>query len=149
MACFAGLAKKWSNLCWRHQMEPFSAILALCEGNPPVAGGFPHKGQWSPVAGVFPHKGQWCGTLIFSLICVWTNGSANNRDAGDLRRHRTHYDVTVIRSINGVPDTERWNMWHMWVRSRTWFTLHSAWCGCQKLLSVGHNSHANQNFTAW
>ena len=25
---------------WRHQMETFSAWLALCEGNPPVSGGF-------------------------------------------------------------------------------------------------------------
>ena len=43
-----------------------------------------------------PHKGQWRGALIFSLICVWTNGWANHRDAGDLRRHRAHYDVTVM-----------------------------------------------------
>ena len=38
------------------------------------------------------HKGQWCGVLMFSLICAWTNGWVNNRDAGDLRRHCTHYD---------------------------------------------------------
>ena len=25
---------------WRHQMETFPALLALCEGNPPVTGGF-------------------------------------------------------------------------------------------------------------
>ena len=25
---------------WHHQMETFSALLALCEGNPPVIGGF-------------------------------------------------------------------------------------------------------------
>ena len=45
-----------------------------------------------------PHKGQWRGALIFSLIFAWTNGWANNRDAGDLKRHRTHYDITVIRT---------------------------------------------------
>ena len=33
---------------------------------------------------------------IFSYICVWTNGWANNRDAGDLRCHRANHDVTVI-----------------------------------------------------
>ena len=33
---------------------------------------------------------------MFSLICAWTNGRVNNRDAGDLRRHRAHYDVTVM-----------------------------------------------------
>ena len=43
-----------------------------------------------------PHKGQWRGALMFSLIFAWTNSWLNNRDAGDLRRHRAHYDVTVI-----------------------------------------------------
>ena len=48
-----------------------------------------HRSPWDP-----RKKDQWRGTLMFSLI--WTNGCANNRDAGDLRRHRAHYDVTVI-----------------------------------------------------
>ena len=43
-----------------------------------------------------PHKGQWRGALMFSLMCVWINGWVNNREAGDLRCHRAHYDVTVI-----------------------------------------------------
>ena len=43
-----------------------------------------------------PHKGQWRGALIFSLICAWINGGVNHREAGDLRRHRAHYDVTVM-----------------------------------------------------
>ena len=44
----------------------------------------------------FPRKGQWRGALI--LICTWTNGGVNNRDAGDLRRNCAHYDVTVMNS---------------------------------------------------
>ena len=32
---------------------------------------------------------------MFYLICAWINGCANNREAGDLWRHRDHYDVTV------------------------------------------------------
>ena len=68
---------------WRHQRETFSASLALCAGN-------------SPVTGEFPHRGQWRGALMFSLICAWINGSVNNREAGDLRRHCAHYDVTVM-----------------------------------------------------
>ena len=47
-----------------------------------------------------PHKGQWRGALMFSLICARTNGWVNNRGAGDLRHHRTHYDVIVMESIN-------------------------------------------------
>ena len=43
-----------------------------------------------------PHKGQWRGALLFSLICAWTNGWGNHRNAGDLRCYRAHYDVTVM-----------------------------------------------------
>ena len=43
-----------------------------------------------------PHKGQWRGALMFSLIWVWTNDWVNNRDAGDLRCHRVHYDVSLL-----------------------------------------------------
>ena len=58
---------------WSHQMETFSALLA----------------RW-PVDS--PHKGQSRGALLFSLICA----GVNNREAGDLRRHRVHYDITVM-----------------------------------------------------
>ena len=43
-----------------------------------------------------PQKGQWRGALISPLICAWTNVWVNNRDAGDLRRHRAHHAVTVM-----------------------------------------------------
>ena len=46
-----------------------------------------------------PQKGQWRGALMFSLICAWTNGLPNNREAGDLRRHCAHYDATVELTI--------------------------------------------------
>ena len=47
----------------------------------------------SPVSS--PHKGQWRGALMFSLICSWMNVWVSNRD---LRRHRTHHDVTVMNA---------------------------------------------------
>ena len=43
-----------------------------------------------------PHKGQWRGALMFSMICAWINSWVNTRKAGNLRRHRGHYDVSVI-----------------------------------------------------
>ena len=46
-----------------------------------------------------PHKGQWRGTLMFSLICAWINVWVNNREAGDLKRHRAHYDDTVMNRM--------------------------------------------------
>ena len=61
---------------------------------------FPH--YWPFVRGIHrspvnsPHKGQWRGALMFTLICARINGWVNNREAGDLRRHRAHYDVIVM-----------------------------------------------------
>ena len=41
--------------------------------------------------------------FMFSLICVWINGWVKNREAGDLRRHCTHYDVTaMMKSRNHI-----------------------------------------------
>ena len=40
-----------------------------------------------------PHKGQWRGALVFSLICACINGWVNIHEAGDLKRHRTLYNV--------------------------------------------------------
>ena len=45
------------------------------------------------------HKGQWRGALILSLIYVWINGWLNNLEAGDLRRHHAHYNVTVMKAV--------------------------------------------------
>ena len=45
---------------------------------------------------ISPHKGQWRGAFMFPLICARINGWVNNREAGDLRRHRAHYEVIVM-----------------------------------------------------
>ena len=60
---------------------------------------------WSFVRGIHrspvnsPHKGQWRGALMFSLIYTWTHGWVNNREAGDLRRYRAHYDVIAMDEL--------------------------------------------------
>ena len=43
-----------------------------------------------------PHKGKRRVALMFSLICARINGWVNDREAGDLRRHRAYYDVNVM-----------------------------------------------------
>ena len=48
-----------------------------------------------------PQKGQWREAMMFSLICAWINGWVNNREAGDLRRHRAHYNVIVLPMYHG------------------------------------------------
>ena len=50
-----------------------------------------HRSRWIP-----QHKGQWRGGLMFSLICARIKDWVNSREAGDLRRHRGHYDVNVM-----------------------------------------------------
>ena len=80
--------------------------------------------NWSFVRGTHsspmnsPHKGQWRGALMFSLICSWKRGWVNNGEAGDLRCHRTHYDVTVmqIRIDCGWP-AEQINLLVAWYSS--------------------------------
>ena len=63
------------------------------EGNPTVTGGFPSQRASGAEL--------WC--------FAWTNGWANTRDAGDLKRHCTNYDVT-----------NDWGKWAMfeWMKSR-------------------------------
>ena len=83
---YNGSHSSWSKKSWwRHQMETFSALLAHCAGNSP-----------GPVNS--PHKSQWRGALMFSFIYAWINDWVNNREAGDLRRQRGHYDVIVMLS---------------------------------------------------
>ena len=43
-------------------------------------------------------KGQWRGLLKLYLICAWTNGWANNRNADDLWRHCSYFDVSAMYS---------------------------------------------------
>ena len=71
---------------WRHQMETFSALLAICAGNSPISGEFPAQRPVTRSFGVF-----------FDLcpISDWVN----NREAGDLRRSRAHYDVIVMYPV--------------------------------------------------
>ena len=52
------------------------------------------------------HKGQWRGALMFSVSCAWINGWINNCESGDFRRHRTHYDLTVMRTQDSETETK-------------------------------------------
>ena len=65
-------------------METFSALLAICAGNSPVTGEFPAQ---KPVTRGFDG---------FFFICAWINAWVNNREAGDMGRHRAHYHGVVM-----------------------------------------------------
>ena len=66
-----------------------SALLAFCAGISPVTG----------------EQDQCRGALV--LICAWTGSSANNENAGNLRRHRAQYDVIVMHEAGEFLNTSR------------------------------------------
>ena len=69
--------------CWRPQMKTFSVFLALCVGNSPVTIEFPSQ---RPVTRSFD--------VYFDLRLNKTLSKQSS--AGNLRRNRAHYDVTVM-----------------------------------------------------
>ena len=84
VVCYCILSGTYQEISWwRHQMETFPRNWTFVRGS-----------RRSPVNS--PHKGQWRWALMFSLISVWINDWVNNREAGDWRRYRAHYDVIVM-----------------------------------------------------
>ena len=80
--------------------ENIFRVTGLCAGN-------------SPVTGEFPAQRPVTRALMFSLICAWINSWVNNGDAGNLRSHRSHYDVIVMIPCDmvGTPTTSVMKVW--------------------------------------
>ena len=70
---------------WRYKIETFSALLALCEGNSPVADEFPPQRANNACFDVF----------VYVSLNKWLHKQLR---AGDLRRHDGHCDVTVMKT---------------------------------------------------
>ena len=88
---------------WCRRVTPWLHILcgsSICHDDVIKWKHFPR--YWLFVRGIHrfpvnsPYKGQSRGALMFSLIWARINGWVNNGEAGDLRRNRAHYDVTVM-----------------------------------------------------
>ena len=92
--------------------------------------------------------------LMFSLICAWANGWANNRDAGNLRSHGAHYDVTVMAMgdywtnslhfiifpvFKNYQNTSYLLNYHFHVK-------HDVWRTCVMILMILYILLQNQNF---
>ena len=92
----------YRNAWWRHQMDTFSALLAICAGNSPVPGEFPAQRPVTRSFDVFfdlhPNKRlskQWWGWWFETPPCP-------------LRRHRngfmTHfYHIRIYHHVGDVP----------------------------------------------
>ena len=98
------LSSKVYNCCnkaqrWRHQMETFSALLALCAGNSPVTGEFPAQRPVTRSFNVFfvlrlnkrlskQSRGWWCRTPSRPL---WRHCNGNMAFIWSMHRNKTRY----------------------------------------------------------
>ena len=86
-----------------------------------------------------PCKGQWRSALLFPYICDWRSW-VNNREAGDLRRYRAHYDITVMYDIQVIVNST--NVYYL----SSMLVSHLSWLICfVQILSMikwdRHNDH--------
>ena len=83
-----------------------------------------------------PHKGQLREALMFTLICARINAWVNNREAGDLRRYRLHYDVIIMlwchMACHPTMVVSLWNiqLWQWWLLTFFFRKLQSRLCSC-------------------
>ena len=99
------------NTWWRHQMEKFSALLALCARNSPVTGEFPAQ-----------RPGTQSFDVLFDL-CLYKRLS---REAGDLRRHRAHYAIKrLTESSSGVTTKLHMSLHFFSFSYFCWFIINS------------------------
>ena len=110
-------ARWWDNIAnWMEiMMASLNASIFRVTGH--LCGEFTGP-RWNPRTKASDAE-LWC-TLMFPLICAWMNCWVNNRQPDDLRRHRAHYDVTVMVEDAGysTPITRQGH----WL----WFAL--VWC---------------------
>ena len=103
--------------------DVISALLAICAGNSPVPGEFPAQRPLTPNFDVslicarkyFPAQRPLTPNFDVSLICARKYCKLNNREAGDLRRHRTHYGVIVMKAYSALKLV--WHGWYWFVHS--------------------------------
>ena len=122
-------------------METFSALLAICAGNSPVPGEFLAK---RPVTRSFD--------VFFDLRVI--NGWVNNGEAGDLRRYRAHYDVTVMLVLEKVPVVLSWAplkiSWDYLIQQPIWLNILSRNAICnstgyqRKLINIRIQCHSSR-----
>ena len=128
MLCCLSIALAW----WRHQMETFSALLAICAGNSPVPGEFPTQ---RPVTWSFdvyfdlrPNKqlskqwrGWWFETPSWSL---WRH--RNGIRSGGTRQLERGGDGTwdLIVSFGTLNDLYSWGPFYLHWLTPAWINNH-------------------------
>ena len=122
-------AGHWSSW-WRHQMEALSALLALCEGNPPVTGGF--KFSFICACDMRHHRARYDAIVM----CRWSEMPWRSCHVpwALLQKCHTVPEPTGIapalvasgRSFGSVlPIYKEWSFWFVYFE---WYWITFAWC---------------------
>ena len=148
-----GTHNNLENSWWRHQMETFSALLAICAGNSPVPGEFPTQ---RPVMRSFdvcfdlrPNKrlskqfwGWWLKTqlrplwrhrnvlLVFRII-TWIQECLPTFSEG-IRVHYQHYKKGISAEFHEIVGIYR--TWHI-EQLVTFASVFHVWLNCFTLLN--------------
>ena len=114
-------SRHFANPWWRHQMEAFSALLAICAGNSPVTGEFPAQRQVTRSFDVFFHlhlnerlsKQSWGWWFETPSRPLWRHSNATtNKCALRMTSWRTVRACTylwVITRKNITPVRLQWS----------------------------------------
>ena len=114
---------------WRHQMETFSALLAICAGNSPVAGESPARRPVTRSLAVFfdlhlnkrLSKQSW-GWWFETLSCpLWRHNDGLDCYKIPLQPRRTvsnNNDISTITVRSGVTWSRHCFSSRVWIRSR-------------------------------
>ena len=109
---------RWDIFCfktswWRHQMETFSALLAICAGNSPVTGEFPAQRPVTRSFDVFldlrlnkPLSKQWWGWWFETLSRpLWRHGNVfrKNSRSSDWCCCQCTGDISHFNSMTSDP----------------------------------------------
>ena len=115
--CHIKLASSW----WHHQMETFSALLAICAGNSPVPGEFPAQRPVTRSFDVFfdlrlnkrlskQSWGWWFETLSWSL---WCHCNVNDI-CSELYQYLSEFDFsTLFYDVPGLYHITCVNIWYI------------------------------------
>ena len=112
--CYWSGSENRSNSCTKYLCVLHYVVFMMTSSNGkkfrvtgPLCGEFPGD-RWIPLK-----KASDADLKCFLWSAIWINGWVSNRAAGDLRRHRAHYDGIVMYNIT-------YNMFH---QICTWIAL--------------------------
>ena len=135
-----------AGMSWWHQMETFSALLAICVGNSPVPGEFPTQ---RPVTGSFDvffdlclnkrlskqSWGWWFEIPLHSLWCHYDDAvltrklppfSTKSLPRSVITNHAFNQMIDVIQMVTKISrnlETEHLIDWGQWPLLLTWFNF--------------------------